>query len=308
MGCRWLLAGVLGLIVPFTRLAAASGGYPITLGDALGAQVRLGAPPIRIVSLAPSITEILFAVGAGGLVVGVTDFCDYPPEARFREKIGGFSNPSLEKIAALNPDLVLAARHNPRELLDRLRDLGTPVFALNPSTVDEVAEAVGTVGRLTGRGERADSLAFLMRSRIQAVVDKVRDLPTRPRVLWCELKAPTYSAGRGSFIGDLIELAGGTNLAADAGVTWPQLGLEAIVAMDPEVILTSSDRADELPSLVASLRQRAGWGNVTAVRQGAVRYVDLDLIGRPGPRIVDGLLAIAQAIYPELFRSPGRGR
>ena len=145
-------------------------------------------------------------------------------------------------------------------------------------------------------------------SRVQAVVDRVRELPTRPRVLWCELKVPTYSAGRGSFIGDLIELAGGTNVAADAGVTWPQLGLEAIVAKDPEVILTSSDHPDELPSLVGSLRQRAGWRNVTAVRQGAVRYVDLDLIGRPGPRIVDGLVAIGQAIYPELFRSPGPGR
>lgn len=282
-------------------IGASEPGFPLRLKDALGVEVELEARPGRIVSLAPSLTEIAFGVGAGPAVVGVTEFCDFPPEARGREKVGGFSNPSLERVVALRPDLVLVARHNPTELVDALRRMGLKAFAFNPGTMDQVFDAVGILGRLTGNREAGDSLVTRLRHRVSDIERKVRKAAARPRVMWGNLEAPTFSAGPGSFIGDLIERAGGINVASDTGSAWPQLGIEAIVSRDPEVIITSSGEPGEIGALVDRARRTPGWREVTAVKKGSVAFVHLDLIGRPGPRLVDGLEVMARVIHPEVF-------
>ncbi|GAG52585.1 unnamed protein product, partial [marine sediment metagenome] len=210
--------------------------------DALGETVVLKGPASRIVSLAPGNTEILYAIGAGDRVVGVTDYCNYPPEATRTLKVGGFSNPSLEGIVALRPDLVLAARFNPLALLEGLRQLGIPVFALAPGTMGEALQAVRQVGKLVGLAPSAARLEASLKARVQAVNSLVETIPmsARPRVLWGRLDAPMYTAGPGSFIGSLIRLAGGANIASDAASDWIQVGLETIVARNPEVIIVSS--------------------------------------------------------------------
>ncbi len=301
MGFRKIIGIVL--LVPVCTSSAWPGpnDFPVTIKDALGFVVILSRPPQRIVSMAPSITEILFAVGAGDEVVGVTEYCDYPNDAQSRTKVGGFANPSLEKIVSLKSSLVLAARHNPMTVIDGLRQLQVPVFALNPSSLDEVLDAIGIVGRLTGHTLESDSLISDLGGRVRKIEAVVRDRSEKPRVLWGKIDAPTYTAGPGSFIGNLIDIAGGDNVASDAGVAWPLFGLEAIVAKNPDVIITSTGSPEKIPEIIQKMSETEGWREVTAIKRKAVIFVDLNLIGRPGPRIVDGLEAIARAIHPELF-------
>ena len=279
---------------------------PITMTDDLGVEFTLTAYPSRIVSLAPSNTEILYAIGAGDLVVGVTTYCDYPPEVQEVERIGGFTDPNIEKIVSLKPDLLLAVRGNPRIMVETLKKLNLPVFAVEPESLEGVLEATSKVGKLVGRSAKADSLVAAMRRRIQAVtaiVDTVSP-ERRPRVLWGGWTAPIYTAGPGSLIGDLIRTAGGANIAADAESTWPQYDLETVVVRNPQVIFTGYMVEDEesLERARKELREWDGWRNIAAVRMGRIYAINTDLIGRPGPRVVEGLEQMARALYPEMFR------
>ncbi len=281
--------------------SSAAQDFPLKLTDVLGDTLTLNAYPERIVSLAPSNTELLFAVNAGGRVVAVTDYCNYPPEAAKKPRIGGFSQSSLELIVSMQPDLVLAARLNPQESLEGLRRFNIPVFVLAPSTLKETLQALRQVGRITGRDTAATRLEAALKDRMEAVERVVDKLEARPRVLWGKLEAPMYTAGPGSFIDDLIRLAGGTNIVHDAGANWPQVGLETIVVRNPEVIVVSSGDPKKIGEALLRLRKTPGWKEIDAVTRGRIHHIDLDLLGRPGPRLVDGLERLAETLHPDRF-------
>ena len=262
--------------------------------------------PKRIVSTAPSVTEILFALGLGDRVVGVTDFCDYPEAAKSLAKIGGFTNPSLEAIVALEPDLVVGSWGNPMEIVDQIQRLGIRWIGIKIHSVEDVLTAITTVGKQTGKAEEAEQLVEGLRKRIRRITERTERLAPeqRPRVFWGGWNEPIYTAGPGSFIHNLIEMAGGRNIAGDAKQPWPRYGLETIVAADPEVLLCGHDpegfKTDA--EALSALRTRRGWKNVTAVKTGRVYLMRSDAFLRPGPRLVDALEQMAATIHPEWHR------
>lgn len=300
---------LLGLALVAALLAGCGGrdarpAAGITATDALGRTVTVPKPPERIVSLAPSNTEILFALGLGERTVGVTDYCDYPPEAKAKEKVGGFKDPSVEKVISLRPDLVLATGGIQREVVDRLDQLGVPVFVLDPHTMDEVLAGIRTVARLAGAAAAGDRVAAGLEARIAAVRDRTGAIPEaeRPAVFYEVWPDPLMTAGPGSFAHDMIALAGGRNVAADTAQPYPKFSLEALVAADPAVIVTPFEETAR--DLAAG--RRPGWRGLRAVRDGRIAVVNQDLTSRPGPRLVDGLEAMARAIHPEIFAGEGR--
>ena len=274
--------------------------FPITETDDQNIAVTLNAPPQRIVSLAPSNTEILFALGLNDRVVGVTEYCDYPPEAAQKTQVGGFSKSSLEAIVSLQPDLVLAARLNPLDLLDGLRALDIPVFAVGPTSLDDALFTLYRVGWLTGTKQAADSLVASLDERKTAIQTRIQKivLKNRPRVLWGMLKAPMYTSGAKSFIDDLIRLSGGTNLGAQAGSGWPQVGLETLVTWNPQVIITSSDPG-KIQTALTQLQQIEGWKEIEAIQNSRVYHIHPSLLQRPGPRVIDALEILANRLHPQ---------
>ena len=281
-----------------TATVRPAASFPATVVDADGQSVTLSREPQRIVSLAPSNTEILFALGLGDRVVAVSDYSDYPPEAASKPKVG-YTRVDIEKVLSLNPDLVLATRANRETATPQLRERGVTVVTVEPKNLDEVVESVRMVGRITGRVEAAERLADEMRARIERVTATVARAERRPRVYY-ELDSKLYTAGPGSFVHDLIQRAGGENIAASAASQYPQLSQEVILQSDPEVIILADvgQYGGESPESVAA---RPGWQTVSAVKSGRIVPINPDLTTRAGPRLVDGLEQIARALHPELF-------
>jgi iron complex transport system substrate-binding protein len=266
--------------------------------DQSGRRIVLPALPARIVSLVPSVTEILFSIGAQDRLVGVTDFCDYPAEARRKPRVGGMLAPSLEGMVALKPDLVVATtagnRHETFEQLDRLR---IPVYVVNPVTVADVLDLVARLGRLADRAAAADRAVAALRERMQTVAARVDGRP-RPRVLYVLWPDPLIVPGRGSLVSELIDLAGGESVTADGGSGYPRYSLEAALARNPEVIVLASHGSEQSPLM------RAQWerfSQVPAIAAGRLHTIDGNLTHRYGPRIVDGLERLARLIHPEAF-------
>jgi iron complex transport system substrate-binding protein len=280
------------------------------------AAVNLGAPKLgphridrsvghRIVSLAPSITEILFHIGAGDLVVGVTSHCDYPAEVTTRAKVGGYNTPNLELILAAKPDLVLVPQEGAnRGVYDKLEELGVAVEAIAVTRLADVPSAVREVGRATHDArcsERAEVFATSLEARMTTIERAVAPLP-RPRVLLAIDHEPLIAAGRGTFGDDLLRAAGAENIAAGALSSYPQLGLEGLLAGAPDVIVDAAmapGPAEERAAAAEAFWSR--WPEIPAVRGKRVFVVDPDLVVRPGPRLVDGLEAIARRLHPEAF-------
>lgn len=281
---------------------ADSTSFPLTVTDDLDREVTLPAVPERIVSLLPSNTEILFAVGAGEQVVGVTSYCNFPLEATTREEIGGITNKSIsiEAIIALEPNLVLAAGSQD-EVIPVLEETGLKVIALNPTTLNDIYANVELVGRLTGHADQAAALADDMRRRAEAVKNKVATVPAaeRPVVFYEVWDEPLMTAGPNTFIGQLIELAGGKNIFADISEDWPQVSPEVIVDRNPEVILGPEAHGSAL--VAEQIATRPGWANIAAVQNNRIYLLDGDMVSRPGPRLIDVLEKIARDLYPELF-------
>jgi len=258
--------------------------------------------PVRcVVSLAPSDTEILFAVEAGSLLVGCDDHSDYPPPARDVRRLGKVSGHlDQELILTLKPDLVLASEINLPEEVESLERLGLAVFLLrNPSSFEGLYENILSVGWIAGREDRSREVVEGLRCRVRRVEERIRNVGGRPRVFY-ELDATDpsnpWTAGPGTFIDLLIRLAGGENIAAGRGQSYPRLSAEEIVQVDPEVIILGDGRCGVT---VESVRRRPGWGGIAAVRLGQVHVFDDDLGSRPGPRLVDGLEALASLLHPE---------
>ena len=271
--------------------------------DQLGRTVKLEGIPQRIISLAPSNTEILFALGLADKVVAVTDYCDYPSEAKEKPSIGGFSTPNIEEVVVLSPDLILATSIHEKRIIPQLEGKGMTVFALNPKTLDEVLEAINLVGEITGEGEEASGLVAGMGNRIKAVTDKADGLPEneRPRVFYIVWHDPLMAAGSATLQDDLIEKAGGINIARDL-TGYADISLEAFIAANPEVMIAGGGHGsgEDLTFQFAKTEPRLA--NTDARQNNRVYMIDGNLTSRPGPRIVDGLEKFAVFIHPELFK------
>jgi iron complex transport system substrate-binding protein len=277
----------------------------IALTDDTGYTLILTEYPERIVSLAPANTQILFAVGAGDKVVGVTDYDYYPynfsawVEAGNMTSIGSYFNPAVEPIVALNPDLVLASLGS-SDQATQLRSLGLNVLTLNPKNLTGIMDNIITVGEATGHQTEATNLVANMQMRIDAVVNGLNSTTAKPRV-YIEIGAnPYYSVGKGTFIDDLIQLAGGQNIFENSTTAYPQVSSEAIIEQNPDIIVFPSSMGTENlnPAEVAS---RPGWSTVNAVTTSRIYTINGDMINQPGPRQVDALEILAKIIHPEIF-------
>jgi iron complex transport system substrate-binding protein len=261
-----------------------------------------GAQPARIVSLAPSITETLFAVGAGDRVVGVTAHCDYPAEAATREKVGGYDSPSVEAVLRLSPDLVIAPEEGMlAAAVGQLRRVGVRVEAVRVASLDDLYAAVERIGALAGREGAGRALAADLRRRTAAVGAAVGARP-RVRALLVVDHDPTIAAGPGTFGDALLAAAGAANVAAGATSAYPQLSSEAILALAPDAIVDASMASAPDADRAAAARERyARIAAVPAVRDGRILTIDPELLVRPGPRLVLGLERLARGLHPEAF-------
>jgi len=276
--------------------------YPIEITDQLGRVVKLDKIPQRIISLAPSNTEILFALGLAERVVGVTDYCNYPPEAEQKDSIGGFSTPNIEKVVALSPDLVVATSIHQKQVIPNLVQKGITVFALAPKTLDEVLEAITLIGKITGKEEEASGLVAEMSNKIKAVTDETASLSPeqRPRVFYITWQEPLKTAGAGTLHDELIQKAGGTNVARDL-TGYAAITLEAVIEANPEVMIAGVGMGTGADAPLQFALTEPRLENTDARQHNRVYDIDVDLVGRAGPRIVEALEQFAQYIHPELF-------
>jgi iron complex transport system substrate-binding protein len=294
-GINWFLA-LLIIALTLTACSPTEQTPPQYFFDDLGRLVAINGTPQRIISLAPSNTEILFALGLGDKVVGVTDWCDYPPEALEKEKVGSYDTPDTEKIVALNPDLILVAYGTTMDVINNLVGLGLTVFGIKTTDLDDLLNDIRTIGEITDKELEAYALTSEMAVRIQAVTNQTEELEERPRVFYIVWHDPLWTAGSGTFIHELIEKAGGVNICQNI-TGYTTISIEEIVARNPEVIITSewsydwAINATELASTNASQTDR--------IYQG-----DDDLVQRPSPRLVEGLEWFAHFIHPEIFEEP----
>lgn len=267
--------------------------------------------PTRIVSITPHLTEIAFAIGAGDRVVGVTQYCTYPPQARTRAQIGGTvgQSVSLEAIVALAPDLVLAGGYGQEATLSSLRRMGIPVAVHHPGSIESTLRAMVEVGKAVGETHRAEELVNDLRSRLSALESAIRKATggARPKVFYLLWDDPLLTAGPSTFIAQLIDRAGGRNIFDDIQGDFPRVSLEEVVRRNPEVIVMPSHHGGATPR--DALRTRPGWSAVQAIRRpGAVHSIDGDIISRPGPRMVEALTLLATAIHGVSWRQEAEKR
>ncbi|HEY8491421.1 MAG TPA: ABC transporter substrate-binding protein [Dehalococcoidia bacterium] len=279
---------------------AGEGAFPITVERSDGTSLTLERRPERIISLSAGGTEALFAVGAGEQVVAVDKFSDYPAETGRLPKLE-YVNPDPETIVSYNPDLVLVSL-NTRDLVSRLDALGLKVLYLDaPDSIQGVIDQVRLLGRVTGHPEEGERVAAEMERRVKAVTDRLNDVQQGPRV-YHELDPSFFTVSPNSFVGDLYNLLKAQNIAAGAPGEYPQLSQEVILERDPEVIVLAITPAGTGQATAADVKARPGWDAVSAVRSNRVHEVNADLVSRPGPRVVEGLEALARLLYPERFR------
>ncbi|MCJ7575731.1 MAG: cobalamin-binding protein [Dehalococcoidia bacterium] len=302
-GTNWFLvilsiALVIALAIALVLTAGSPGEQTPTqyAFDDLGRLVAINGTPQRIISLAPSNTEILFALGLGERTVGVTDYCDYPPEALNKTKVGGYANPDVEKIVALDPDLILVAHGTPMDVINSMAGLGLTVFGIKTTDLDDLLNDIRRIAEITDKEVEAQTLTSEMESRIEAVTNQTEELEQRPRVFYIVWHDPLWTAGSGTFIHELIEKGGGVNIFQNV-TGYPTISIEEVIARDPEIIITSewsyewAINASELASTNAS-------------QTGRIYTLDDDLVQRPGPRLVEGLEWFAHFIHPEMFEEP----
>lgn len=277
--------------------------YPLTLIDGLGREVTISANPQRIISLMPSNTEILFALGLSDRVVGVTEFDTYPPEVQEKEKIGGTTvrTISIEAILALEPDLVLAHDEHHQEVIDTLTDNGITVFAVNTTGLLDIYRAFDWIGQIAGIQAEADALKRQLQADVADITARVQQIPLdqRPTVYYEVWDEPLMTAGPNTFIGQLIDLAGANNVFADVTEDYPIISAEELVARDPDVILGPETHVEPLTAEV--IAARPGWSDITAVQNGQIYPLNDDIISRPGPRLGQALQLVVEALYPEVF-------
>jgi iron complex transport system substrate-binding protein len=278
--------------------SASPAAFPATLSDFQNRSVTIPQKPQRIVSIGPSITEFLFAIGAGARVIGTDDFSDEPAAAKTLEKLGGIKV-NFEKVVALRPDLVLIVKFSDGTI-EKLASAGLLVMVVDPQSVGDVARTATLLGQATG--EDGSALAAKIDQQVQAVKTKVASATTKPRV-YHEIDAsdPTkiFTVGPGSYIADLIDIAGGANIAAKATSAYPQLSAEEILRADPEIIVLAGADYAAKP---AQVKARAGWSAISAVKNDRIGIIAPNLINRPGPRVGEAADAYARIVHPEFFK------
>jgi iron complex transport system substrate-binding protein len=286
------------LSICFCSKKEGGGGKQRTeIADDMGRRITFDAPPARIISLAPSVTEMLFAVGAADRLVGVTNFCDYPPEVKFKTKVGGMTNPSLEKIVELKPDLIIITMEgNTKEDFDKLDELGLKIFVTNPRNFAGIMRSILDIGKITGYEKNAQDLVDQLKTR-EANVERLVEHLSKPKVFILMSIGPVMTAGKNTFVHEMVEKAGGVNIAGTQGITYPQLNREEVVKQDPDVIIAPSDLA---PSVDYITNAYPEWKTLKAAKANRVYLIDANSMQRPGPRFVDGLEEITKAIHPEI--------
>jgi iron complex transport system substrate-binding protein len=291
-----LLAGSLQaqVVAPSKQAASAA-----RVTDETGRVVAVPQTVRRIVSLAPNLTETVFALGLGDRVVGDTDYCDYPPEAKSKEHVGGPVSPNLEKIAVLRPDLVLATRAiNRPATVQSLEQLGIAVYATDPRTVEQVLASIEQLGRLLGAAGRGRAVVADLRRRLAELADRLSG--SKPKsvffVVWQE---PLISVGRDTFLADALRRAG-AQMALEVTQDWPNVNLEELVRLQPEYLVFFSDQSEQTQRMINGLRDRPGWRQLEALRHGRVIVLS-EAVSRPAPRLIDAIEQLARALHPERF-------
>lgn len=272
--------------------------YPLTLTDSFDRQVTIAAEPQSIVSLAPSSTEMLFALGLGDKVIGVTDACDYPEAALAIEKMGGYQGVNVEKIVAAEPGLIIADSLTTKEVVEQLASLGLPVLAIKAETVEDVLANFTLIGKAANVTADAAELNASLQARLDAVATKIDAITDadRPLVFYEVWHDSLMSAGPDTFIGHIVTAAGGENAMADAATDWPELDLEILIGKNPDIVLLGHDAESPAEVLV-----RPNWQTIAAVKDERVFAMNPDIFNRPGPRIVDAVETLAKILHPDLF-------
>ena len=265
-----------------------------TVVDDTGKKITITKAPERIVSLTPANTEILFALGLGDKTVGVTTYCDYPATATKKQKIGDFMNPNIEMILSLKPDLVLATTGVQKGLVDALEKLGTNVYVSEPKDINGVISNITEIGKITGRDDAAQTVTNKMRVDLEEVKERAKDVKTKPRVFYEVAYDPLYTGGKGTFVDNIVTIAGGINIAGSAGNGYIMYNLEELIRQNPDVYLVVKGSMNDPGQLAA----RPGYSGLSAVKSNRVYFMDDNLVSRPGPRITKGLKKIAEIIHP----------
>jgi len=264
-----------------------------TIRDELGREVTVPDHPHRVVCLAPSLTDTVYELGSGAEIAGITDYTKYPPEALHKPSVGGVINPSLEKLASLRPDLVLAIGDlNSSDLIRSIQQLGFPVFVIQPHGIEGIYRSIQSVGEAINQDQNAASLIARLQIRERAVRKRVagKNAPSVFFLLWPD---PIITAGRGAFITELIAIAGATSITRDLGTEWPRISLETLIARQPDYVLLVQDSAVTLEGLA----KQSVWRNLKAIEKGRVLYID-DRINSPSPLAFDALEDLARQLHP----------
>lgn len=280
----------------------AASTFPVTVKDSLGREVKIKEEPKQIGSMVPSVTETIFAVGAGNRVVGVSTADDYPQEVESIEKIGDYQQVNAEKIASLETDLLFLSfdSTDKEQAKDMEKKTGAKVLVINPTTVDEAIQSVGTVGKAVGNTEKAQVVEERLQSELNQLQSKIEGLP-QPTLFYEIGYDPLFTVGPGSFINDAIKIAGGKNVAADAQQAYPQYSVEKLLKDDPEYYLAGKSSMVTVEDIVS----RQPYSSLQAVQRDKVFVINDDLVNRPGPRIVEGVREISETIHPDAFGGGG---
>lgn len=271
--------------------------YPLTLIDGAGRSVTIPAEPKRIVSTAPSNSELLFALGKGASLVGRSDFCDYPPEVTKVESIGGIMKPNYEKILSLKPDLILFIGGSEEVRNTLVNDHKQNLFVVDPQDFASLYTGIWDLGRVVDAQQKAADLIASMQKSVKEVQDRSAKATAKPKVFYEVWHDPLMTTGPSTFIDDMIRISGGINAAADAKERWATYSLEQLAANNPDIIITSAEQAGQV-------KERKGWEGIKAVKESKVYGVeDQNLVVRPGPRLIQGLRWFAERIHPELYTS-----
>ena len=267
--------------------------------DEVGRTVRVPQPVQRVVSLAPSLTETIYALGLQDRLVGDTDFCDYPPDAQKKPKVGGAINPSLEQIVALRPDLVLVTKSlNRLETVHALDGLGIPSYATDPHTVEEIISSTERLAGVLGVPDAGAAVGADLERHVAELRDRLSGLPPR-HVLFVVWSDPLISAGKNTFIADALRLAGASSIV-DSSQDWPQTSLEEVIRLQPDFLVFAESHSDSGQSQFDLLAERPGWRGLDAVRNRRFAVIS-DAVNRPAPRIVSAIEELARQLHPEAF-------
>ncbi len=289
------LLALLLLLLPNTAF-----GFSVI--DDRGRQVELTQLPKRIVSLAPSCTEILFALSLSQKIVGVTTYCNFPEEALSKEKVGTITEVELEKLLSLQPDLIVASSLNPPDFLKRLEELGIPVYVADPKNIEGVLSSIDRIARICGVEEKGGMLVNNLQKRLKKIEEVTAKIPEdqKPLIFHMLWHQPIWTAGKGTFVDELIKKAGGKNVVSDLE-GYSSIELEELLRRNPDIITVVENHggAQNLP--YQFLLQDERLKSIKAIKEGRIFRVDSDIVSRPGPRIVQALEIFAKIIHPEIF-------